>query len=478
MQLSSEQTACIQAIAAPSQSSLIIIAGAGCAKTTTLVKGLHQNKLFPATTLAFNKRNAEELNLKLPAHNRALTLNALGHQTFKQNTKAHPKLSFNKTTNLIKELFPKHPAHNDLAKLVNIAKASGLGIPARSISGLLPFEALSDLAEHYDLEFSDELAAQTHAILAASWDMAFKTQTIDFADQLYLPILANHTFRKFNCLAIDEAQDLSPIQHQMALRSINQNSFLVAVGDPFQAIYGFRGAHTSSMDALADILPNGRPQSLSLSQSFRCPQSVIRLAQEFVPFIRASDFAPEGSVQFVEPTVDIPPGHTILCRYNAPLIRKAFTLLHAGQPFEYIGKDFLQGLISILKRLPKTTEPLQALASWAEAEISKKPKQAVTIEDKSQALTHILSQAKTVEAAIRAIQALSDSKNGTVLSTIHKAKGLEWPNVWLILHKPWEQLQKLKDPASWQDGQERNALYVAITRAQQNLYLINPASGD
>ena len=60
--------------------------------------------------------------------------------------------------------------------------------------------------------------------------------------------------------------------------------------------------------------------------------------------------------------------------------------------------------------------------------------------------------------------------HGVTLSTIHKAKGLEWDTVWLLnkslIPSPYAQSEKAL-------RQEPHLLHVAITRAKLNLKYIN-----
>ena len=72
----------------------------------------------------------------------------------------------------------------------------------------------------------------------------------------------------------------------------------------------------------------------------------------------------------------------------------------------------------------------------------------------------------------RAIEQLFDEKRRGLLtlSTIHKAKGLEWPTVFILdartlMPSKWAQLP-------WQKVQERNLQYVAVTRAKLNCFYI------
>jgi len=66
-------------------------------------------------------------------------------------------------------------------------------------------------------------------------------------------------------------------------------------------------------------------------------------------------------------------------------------------------------------------------------------------------------------------RAFSDGEGGLVLSTIHKAKGIEWDRVflwrWDLLPSQWARLE-------WQQRQERNCQYVGVTRARRELYFV------
>ncbi|MFC1771681.1 ATP-dependent helicase, partial [Candidatus Margulisiibacteriota bacterium] len=67
-----------------------------------------------------------------------------------------------------------------------------------------------------------------------------------------------------------------------------------------------------------------------------------------------------------------------------------------------------------------------------------------------------------------------DDEEKLVLSTIHSAKGLEWDTVFLIsaIDGYLPSFQSLDDPD--QIEEERRLVYVALTRAKQNLFIIKP----
>jgi DNA helicase-2/ATP-dependent DNA helicase PcrA len=73
----------------------------------------------------------------------------------------------------------------------------------------------------------------------------------------------------------------------------------------------------------------------------------------------------------------------------------------------------------------------------------------------------------------------TDESNGAslsrvTLSTVHKAKGLEFPTVFILDFDKYMPSKYAKRP--WQIVQETNLIYVAITRAMERLVYINSDS--
>ena len=58
-----------------------------------------------------------------------------------------------------------------------------------------------------------------------------------------------------------------------------------------------------------------------------------------------------------------------------------------------------------------------------------------------------------------------------MLSTVHKAKGLEADRIFLL--NPDEMPLKWHNQQEWELQQERNIKYVALTRAQSELYFMH-----
>lgn len=450
-----QQTAAISTIAAGEPLAMRAVAGAG--KTTTLVAGLNKTSI-PGLALAFNKRNAEDLQAKVPSNIKAQTLNALGHRVWSDHLGRRLQVSSDKTKDIINELNIKVRGDEwvALVKLVGLAKAYAItpGLLGQPLPDLEEWKARWDERDG-DTDLFDGLVEHAVRVLQTSVKQAWEGK-IDYDDQLYMPVVFRSRFPTYQLVAVDEAQDLSTLQHEMVARLKPKQ--LIVVGDPAQAIYAFRGASSSSFSELSERFGL---RELPLTVSFRCPKSVGREAAYYVSDFSCLPSAPEG--QLIRVTSANPqPGQTVICRYNAPLIDLAFACLRRRLPVNYLGRDFLSGIKTLHKKHPTPS----ALEVWLKRkqEEAKSAGAKARAEDQFNSLmtlhTAAADQHTTVEALIEDLLRGVKSGQAVTLSTVHKAKGLEWNDVTLLRYD-----------LSADGGQEANINYVGVTRAQQTLRL-------
>jgi DNA helicase II / ATP-dependent DNA helicase PcrA len=451
-----QQQTVIDAIASGRSIAARAVAGSG--KTTTLIAGLAHAK-SPGLALAFNKRNAEDLKAKLPAGSpvEAKTLNALGHRIWSDHIRKRLTVSATKTGDLIKSLGITTDDRDEwtaLVRMISVAKSRAiepgvLGRPepdmAEWLAGAQQIDIPDDLFEH--------LAKHAKRILAESCKQAW-AGTIDFDDQLYMPVIFNARFPAPHLVAVDEVQDLSPLQHEMVARLKPKQ--LIVVGDPAQAIYGFRGASESSYH---DLIERFELPECPLTVSFRCPEVVGAEARFYVPdFTCVAGAAPGRLARITQ--ADLAPG-AIICRYNAPLIRLAFQAIRIGQPIQFLGRDFIAGLKAVLKRAPTPDK----LAEWLQTRLREARTQGAKnrAQDQHDSLLVVLEGAKaTGRDPADILTRLSDpTASRVVLSTVHKAKGLEWNQVTFLGYNKHVE-----------GGQESNINYVGVTRAQETLLIV------
>jgi DNA helicase II / ATP-dependent DNA helicase PcrA len=447
--------------------NLIVQALAGAAKTSTLVLLADALNTTSILCLAFNKRIAVEMTERLPPNCVAKTLNGLGHQVWGQFLGKRLTLEKSKVYELVKEEAEKLSGR-DKEDFQEIFQETMQAVSAGKTCGYIPtgkFPFAKGLMDDDDfLEWSEERYTDLQ------WDIIRRvteksiqqglTGLIDFDDQILLPTVFPCSFLQYPVVMIDEAQDLSALNHA-TLRKIAKKR-LIAVGDPCQAIYGFRGAHENSMELLQETF---NMKTLILSVSFRCPITVVEEARWRAPHMQYPEWAKPGQVRRItewDKTL-VEDGAAIICRNNAPLFSMAIKLLRHGRYPHIVGNDIGLYLIKQMKKLGKLSATIpqakQALADWQDAKL-KKVKNASKVHDQVACIKVFLDNADTLGGAITYAEHIFNSQGPVLLMTGHKSKGLEFDHVYLLD----EHLIKHED-----GGQEANLRYVIQTRAKQTL---------
>lgn len=467
-----EQLACITA-ATTTKANLIISALAGAAKTSTLV--LLAEALAPQRILclAFNKKIALEMAERLPSNCDSKTLNSLGYRAWADYIRPKRiKLDDSKIFRLTKAAIDARPEadrgqyYDRLGILLDSAKQAKIegyipsGVPTGKslLDSFEFFEGLEENLEPHEQDFVDEVLRESIAEALSG--------TVDFGDQLYMPTLWPVSFANFPVIMIDEAQDLSVLNHVM-LKKIVWRNRLIAVGDPNQAIYAFRGADEQSMHKMQQVFSM---TPLVLSTSFRCPIAVVEEARFRTPHMQYPAWAKPGQVAVAISwsAETLPQSAAIICRNNAPLFRTALRLIRDGRGVELLGNDIGAGLLKIMKSLGKPAtsrdDALNALTAWVAAR-KKKNKNTKKIDDQAECIELFLDQGANLDEAMRYAEALFAQAGPIKLMTGHKSKGLEFDDVFFLD-------RNLLDD----EGQDLNLRYVIITRAKSTLTYVSTAT--
>lgn len=467
MKPTEEQAAIIEATSRGE--SCLVVALAGAAKTTTLVWAgqeiTHQNAL----AIAFNVKIKNELETRLPFP--AKTLNGLGYAAF-----GRAKLDPNKMT----ELRKKNRFEYDAQLMASSAKLQGLVPKTVPGKGMTPDDDHVWKQIYYSVATGekvdiDQMINQARILLHQSIVQA-GNKIIDFDDQVYMPTIFGGSWRKYNLLMVDEAQDLSPLNHRMVEKT--KGSQIMAVGDPLQSIYAWRGADTDSMENLKrqyDL------KTYTLSTSFRCPKAVVEIAQQWAPNMRYPEWAKDGEIIDLRNkgwNLSAFPGKiTFVCRNNAPLIRVALQCALAGKAITFIGAQRLEQIMNSILRAMKAKETddmdvLQGkLQDWLGQFADASDFLKETMLDRAKALAMVLSQSSDLLDARRNIKSIFANKHADIIfSTGHGAKGLEWDNVaFLDKHLLPSSFAHTKEALQ----QEANLEYVITTRTKERLYYVN-----
>ena len=545
---------------------LIVEARAGAGKTTTLIEGVklisgHATELSPSPQqaavwtamqlsenarsicmVAFSKPIATELQQRLKGLPgcAAMTCHSMGFKAICKAFDLHGRDVVNngRVEEIIAELTGKdiwdlrkrrRPFLNGVKKLVDLCKQTLVGFSntfdENWEEGMALYgedtkqgwvEQLAQLASYYDVDLdgeSTEIFDMVPRVLERCKDVA-KDRQIDYCDMTWLPIGLNLPMFRYDLLLVDEAQDLNRCQQALVLKAGRR---LILCGDPRQAIYGFAGADTKSMERMLEQLDD-TPQGclkLMLTVTRRCGKAVVEEAKKYVPDFEAHEDNRKGRVAYAS-VKDTPQGYKkpftinqhaaeadrratvaergvgykqlvkdgdmIVCRVNAPLVSECFRVLKAGRKAEIQGQDIGKRLADRVKKMKATSieDLITKLGNWHALESRKESARRhadeaklIALQDRHDCILCFCDGAKTVADVIKKIDAVfTDDKNskGIKLSSAHKAKGLEAENVFILMP---ELMPHPMAKSKWAREQEFNLLYVAITRAKDTLTYVS-----
>ena len=379
-----EQAAIIRA-AISTNDNLLISALAGSSKTTTLEMIAHALPGVPIFCIAFNKRVVEEMVRRLPSNAVCKTVNSIGHTTFQTAIGRRLKIDTRKSYNLLKQAIDERPRQSRnidfgaTLKAISLAKLNGY-IPEGSfpsISRLCGPEFVDELDDEVDLDLVNTVLVRS---IRAAYD-----GLCDFDDQIYMPTLFGGTFPRYPLVLVDETQDLSPLNIELVTKLATTR--LIAVGDPNQSIYAFRGADTASMPKLKARF---NMRELPLSISFRCPRAIVELARARAPHMQYPEWAAEGSVNrpLTWSQDDVPEGAAIVCRNNAPLFSIGLRLLQRGRGIKLVGTDIGSSMVRFLRRFGDVglsqADLLSAIDAWEAETLSTRKRRKASTADRAE----------------------------------------------------------------------------------------------
>lgn len=473
----------------------VINALAGSGKTSTIVNAV---KLIPSTCnalfIAFNKEIVKELEKKLAGvkNVQVKTLHSLGLLMIQRNLGTNIEIDEYKYRTFIKKNI-KQLSSADFDKMTtklmqqytdNVIQLCDLG---RYNLAQCEKDLLQVSARH-DIPIIDD---ECNAVLnVMKWGRE-NTTSIDFTDMVWLPyeLTLNPIGLQYDYIFIDECQDLNAAQRELFLRCFRRGTRFIAVGDKKQAIYSFAGADAESFAKLQN-LPN--TTTLPLPISYRCPKKVVNLANQFVDTMECREGAPDGEIVHNVSIKDIHDGDMVLCRTKMPLIKLYMRYLRMGVKSYVRGQDI--GL-NLLRMVDKTEQIVLNVSLQKDGVFARlyddlfeernrlMIKRGMDLEDATlsnqimnkydsikalEILAEGLTSARDLHDRIENV--FAESADGVCLSTIHKAKGLEANNVYILCKTLMPSRLATQD---WEKEQEQNLMYVAYTRAKYKLGFVS-----
>lgn len=460
-----------------------ISAVAGSGKTTVLIELLNyipddKNALF----VAFNNSIVDELKKRIGRKNNVeiSTIHSYGWHSILSRYGSRVRMNPNKILGKI-EMVLKADEFQDISvkkhgyyfyiipKIVDLMRCNLISANEKDIE---------EMSMYYDLDIGK---TEIKIALKVFEKMNADKSQFDFMDMIYQPIIDAHTrMHKYDYVFCDESQDFSRAQQEIIRKSLNRRGRLMTVGDVHQAIYSFAGADAESYEKLSQL--NGKSINMPLSVCYRCDKAIVIEAQNIVPEITYSPDAQMGIVKESNLRDELKQGDWVLCRNLKPLVQTYLWLMKNKIKSKIRGKDIGEGIIGMINKTGAKT--LRGMLTLLDLEknriISKLKKRGVRhpslhpkvelFNQRLEVIECLMNEVNSVDALKKLIDNIfSDDVKGIMLSTIHKAKGLENDRIFFLCP---ELIPSRYATTPWMLEQERNLAYVAITRAKHELIYV------
>jgi DNA helicase-2/ATP-dependent DNA helicase PcrA len=464
-----------------SNDSLHVEAVAGSGKSTTIIAAAHMDPdKRPGAYLSFNSDIVKSIEPKMPEHIVVKTAHGFGLQAIMSHFKCGNGVEQgkNKVMTFLRS-FDYISDNNDPNSYERMQNCRDL-VDKMRLHLVYPgdntsIDAVMDLYQ-IDIDVIDRFKKDLPEIFEKIIETA-KQGIMDFVDMLWIPVHFDLELKRYPKVFIDECQDFSSLMQKFAAKLVGKKA--MTVGDRNQSIYGFAGADTQAVDRLVKLFGS---RELPLSVCYRCHEDAITEAKRIVPHIEARPGAPKGELRVYSDEFDwslLPKVDTmVLCRRNAPLVRPVFKLLKEGTKATIKGRDVGKGLIKTLGSFKCDDKPMtdafRALDKYREDKVAaimarKTPNLSAidAVHDNCDAIEAFMEGCTSVPEVYFKIKQVFEQEGGVVFSTIHRSKGLEEENVYILDRTNVRMRRDNMTPE--QSKQEANLEYVAITRPKQVL---------
>jgi len=355
-------------------------------------------------------------------------------------------------------------------------------------------------------------------------DAKSRQHLIDFEDVLLIlaqildtsPGIADEVRSAYRWFTVDEYQDVNPIQQRLLGLWLGDRDDLCVVGDVSQTIYSFTGATSDYLTGFMERFPDAT--QVRLVNCYRCSGPIVDLANAVIdqapqpgtlhlrarrsagpaPTITAFDDDVQEAAAIAEHLSSLMASGTkardiaVLVRVNSQTAELEAALADRGIPIVMRGGEryferaeikqasaLLRGAARAGEATGRIPEELRAVLSgmgWT----STPPTAGGAARDRWESLTALVALADehadmdvpafVAELDRRAQAQHAPEADAVTLASLHAAKGLEWPVVFIagcsegLLPIHYAQSEE-------QVQQERRLAYVGITRAREALHL-------
>ena len=280
--------------------NILVIAGPGSGKTTTIIKKvdflLCHNKKTKILLLSFTNKSVNDLKEKINNENvDIMTFHKLATDILKAYNYNYNIISDSLLSYIIDEYFLKMDKKdiNILCRYLNILKFNRQSNEYKSLKKLIitfinlfktnnhNINQIKKMIKNYNDKYLIKIILD---ILKIYEEEKQSTNTMDFDDLItkatYL-LKNNYIYKKYDYIIIDEFQDTSLIRLNL-IKEIFSNSkaIIIAVGDDAQSIFRFTGCDLNIFLKFNKHFPDAK--ILYLRNTYRNCQEIIDISEKFI----------------------------------------------------------------------------------------------------------------------------------------------------------------------------------------------------
>jgi DNA helicase-2/ATP-dependent DNA helicase PcrA len=265
-------------------------------------------------------------------------------------------------------------------------------------------------------------------------------------------------------LFVDEMQDVNPAQFRLLTAMLGDEPDLFVVGDPNQSVYGFNGADPTLLHRLPEILRGTKV--IRLDENHRCTPQVVAVATAVLRQDQSDAAVLSGIDATVSSRVDGPIPQVIT---HASDEEEAAWAATRAKMSRTPGRRWSS--IAILARTNAQLATLKAAMDAAHV-----PSQVAGSDSGPASDVRAVTGGRRHDYDEEELTEIPVDTDKVVLTTFHRAKGLQWHTVVIVglsaglMPLASAQTQEAID-------EERRLLYVALTRAEEELWCSWSESG-
>ncbi|HNW58083.1 MAG TPA: UvrD-helicase domain-containing protein [bacterium] len=478
--LNAEQLAAV----AHRDTPLILRAGPGTGKTRTLTSRiarlLAEEYARPEECLAitFTRKAAAEMRSRLEQMIGAEKTAALRIHTFHGFGQ--------EILSAAGECFGRHPgfhlidAENDESFRQAVSTRCGERLSATALQRISALKGLLYTPDTLPEELAHTLPAALPALFRTYESLLVEWNGVDFDDLIALPVrllrfdaeLRRRQLERVQVIAVDEFQDINTAQYELFLLFALHARDVCVIGDPDQSIYGFRGASPEFFERMQQDFPTA--SRMNLRQNYRSTRPILAASSAMLR--QGAAPAPEDMliarlesdlrIQLHTAPSDLAEAIFVVQEIESLMGGTSHLALDSSTAPAGDG-SYSFGDFAVLLRSRLLAAPLEE--AFARSGLPFKRLDDEYEKDRADLARG--ATAGTVATSEPAAAGLDPRGDRIQCLTLHAAKGLEFPVVFIIGCE--ENLIPFSLGGGGDLEEERRLFYVGMTRARERLYLTN-----